>query len=256
MITINGVDELLASIGQEAASGWQTITQTDTDQFAEVTGDKNPLHVDVDFAGHTPYGTTIVHGLHLLAMAPMLLSSVWQMNGFNYAVNYGSNRLRFPAALPVGSRVRMRVHITSAEQTPGGARLVAELTFRLARACHGNGARLVVDNTTATPLGQQPLSLEADLSVASATKALSGYSDVPAGYVASNQPELIAAVHALVQHSELLMAATSFGGIHTAVDRRAHWGDPVPDGFARISLGIEDTDDLLTDIEHALAAIR
>jgi cystathionine gamma-lyase len=64
---------------------------------------------------------------------------------------------------------------------------------RLATVCHGRGARLIVDNTTATPLGQQPLSLGADLVVASATKALSGHSDVLAGYVATNQPELIAA---------------------------------------------------------------
>lgn len=65
-----------------------------------------------------------------------------------------------------------------------------------------------------------------------------------------------AAVHALVQRSELLVAATSFGGIHTSVDRRARWGDAVADGFARISLGIEDTDDLLADIERALGANR
>ena len=62
------------------------------------------------------------------------------------------------------------------------------------------------------------------------------------------------AVHALVQRSELLIAATSFGGLHTSVDRRARWGDPVADGFARISSGIEDTDDLLADIERALGA--
>ena len=63
-----------------------------------------------------------------------------------------------------------------------------------------------------------------------------------------------AAVHALLQRSELLIAATSFGGLHTCVDRRARWGDAVADGFARIALGIEDTDDLLADIEQALAA--
>ena len=62
-----------------------------------------------------------------------------------------------------------------------------------------------------------------------------------------------AAVHALVERSDLLVASTSFGGIHTSVDRRARWGDPVSAGFARISLGIEDTDDLLTDVENALA---
>jgi cystathionine gamma-lyase len=61
-----------------------------------------------------------------------------------------------------------------------------------------------------------------------------------------------AAVHALVARSDLLIASTSFGGIHTSVDRRARWGDPVSDGFARISLGIEDTDDLLADVERAL----
>jgi cystathionine gamma-lyase len=60
------------------------------------------------------------------------------------------------------------------------------------------------------------------------------------------------AVHALVRHSELLVASTSFGGIHTSVDRRARWGDPVPDGFARISAGIEDTDDLVADVLAAL----
>jgi cystathionine gamma-lyase len=63
-----------------------------------------------------------------------------------------------------------------------------------------------------------------------------------------------AAVHTLVQRSELLIASTSFGGIHTSVDRRARWGDPVADGFIRLALGIEDTNDLLTDIERALDA--
>jgi cystathionine gamma-lyase len=62
------------------------------------------------------------------------------------------------------------------------------------------------------------------------------------------------AVHALVRRSELLVAATSFGGIHTSVDRRARWGDDVPSGFARISAGIEDTDDLVADIRGALDA--
>ncbi|MGH3675072.1 MAG: cystathionine gamma-lyase [Mycobacterium sp.] len=211
---------------------------------------------------------------------------------------------------------------------------------RLALICRGRGATLVVDNTTATPLGQQPLSMGADLVVASATKALSGHSDLVAGYVAGSHPDLMAAVerdrllagpilgafeawlvlrslgsaglrferqchnaqalavmlrghpavravrypglpddpshpvacaqmkrfgglvaveladaaavHALVERSELLIASTSFGGIHTSVDRRARWGDAVGAGFARISAGIEDADDLIADIERAL----
>jgi cystathionine gamma-lyase len=211
---------------------------------------------------------------------------------------------------------------------------------RLSSVCRSRGATLVVDNTTATPLAQQPLSLGADLVVASATKALAGHSDVLAGYVASNQPDLIAAiererlisgailgsfeawlvlrslgsaglriqrqcenaaalakmlrghpavrmvrypgladdpaypvaaaqmrrfgglvsvelpdvaaVEALAERSELLTAATSFGGVHTSVDRRARWGDSVPESFVRISLGIEDTDDVLADMLRAL----
>ena len=61
------------------------------------------------------------------------------------------------------------------------------------------------------------------------------------------------AVWDMVGRSALLVASTSFGGIHSSVDRRARWGDPVADGFARFSMGIEDTDDLLTDIEQALS---
>lgn len=229
-------------------------------------------------------------------------------------------------------------------ETPTNPALDVIDLHRLATICRGRGARLIVDNTAATPLGQQPLSLGADAVVASATKALSGHSDLLAGYVATNDPELLAAVqrqrllagailggfeawlllrslasaglrferqcqnaravatmlaghpaarvvrypglahdpshrvavaqmrrfgslvsveladaaavHALIERSELLVAATSFGGLHTSVDRRARWGDAVGDGFARISLGIEDTDDLVADIERALPTSR
>jgi cystathionine gamma-lyase len=225
-------------------------------------------------------------------------------------------------------------------ETPSNPGLDVVDLHRLAMICRGHGATLAVDNTSATPLGQQPLSLGADLVVASATKGLSGHSDLVAGYVAGSHPELMAAVerdrllagpilgafeawlvlrslgsaglrferqchnaqalavmlrghpavrsvrypglpddpshpvatlqmrrfgglvgveladaaavHALVDRSALLIASTSFGGIHTSVDRRARWGDPVSEGFARISLGIEDTDDLLADIDRAL----
>ncbi len=225
-------------------------------------------------------------------------------------------------------------------ETPVNPSLDVVDLHRLAMHCRGRGATLVVDNTTATPLGQQPLSLGADLVVASATKALSGHSDLLAGYVAGSHPDLMAAVarerllagpilgafeawlvlrslgsaglrferqcvnaqalalalrghkkvrsvrypglpddpshqiatlqmkrfgglvsieledaaavHALVERSALLIASTSFGGLHTSVDRRARWGDAVSDGFARISFGIEDTDDLITDFAQAL----
>jgi cystathionine gamma-lyase len=226
-------------------------------------------------------------------------------------------------------------------ETPSNPGLDVVDLHQLAMICRARGSVLVVDNTTATPLGQQPLSLGADLVVASATKALAGHHDVLAGYVAGSHPELMErlqrerllagpilgafeawlvlrslgsvglrferqcqnaaavalmlrshpavksvrypgladdpshaiatmqmrrfggvvalelenreAVHDLVDRSALLVASTSFGGIHSSVDRRARWGDPVAAGFARLSLGIEDTDDLLSDIEQALS---
>ncbi len=227
-------------------------------------------------------------------------------------------------------------------ETPTNPRLDVVDLRRLADICHQRSGLLFVDNTAATPLGQQPLSLGADLVVASATKALAGHSDLLAGYAAGGRPDLMAAlererllagpvlgafetwmllrsigsfglrferqcrnamalaielarhprvravrypglptdpshaiaaaqmrrfgglvsieladadaVHALVRHSDLLVAATSFGGIHTSIDRRARWGDDVPSGFARISAGIEDTDDVVADIRRALDA--
>ena len=198
-------------------------------------------------------------------------------------------------------------------ETPANPGLDVVDLHRLAMDCRGRGSTLVVDNTTATPFGQQPLSLGADVVVASATKSLSGHSDLLAGYVAGSHSELMAAVerdrllagpilgafeawlvlrslgsaglrferqcqnaqalavmlrahpavrsvrypglpddpshqiatlqmkrfgglvavefedaeavHSLVERSALLVASTSFGGIHTSVDRRARWGD-------------------------------
>ena len=72
------------------------------------------------------------------------------------------------------------------------------------------------------------------------------------GGIVAVELDSAAAVHALVQNSDLLVSSTSFGGIHSSVDRRARWGDPVAAGFARISAGIEDTDDLIADIDQAL----
>lgn len=212
-----------------------------------------------------------------------------------------------------------------------------------AELAHASGALLAVDNTTATPLGQRPLALGADIVVASDTKALAGHSDLLMGHVTVTDDDLFAAikdwrdktgavpgpfetwlaqrsmgtldlrlarqatnagaltevlatdpritdvrwpwrpgdpslevaarqmlrrngvisatldsadsVRRLLAASELLTAATSFGGLHTTVDRRAQFGDPVPEGFVRISCGCEDTSDLVKDLESALHAL-
>ena len=175
-------------------------------------------------------------------------------------------------------------------ETPVNPQLDVVDLHRLALMCRSRGATLVVDNTAATPLGQQPLGLGADLVVAAGLRlerqcrnaqALAtmlhshpavrsvrypGLPDDPAYPTASAQMQRFgglvafeladgAAVHEMVARSDLLIAATSFGGIHTSVDRRARWGDQVVDGFARLSAGIEDTDDLVADVESALSAV-
>ncbi len=210
-------------------------------------------------------------------------------------------------------------------------------------AAHAAGAVVAVDNTTATPLGQRPLDLGADIVVASGTKALAGHSDLLLGYVAARDPALLSTIqgwrdstggipgdfeawlahrslgtlalrlarqsanagsvaNALAAHpavsavrwpglptdpsyvvaarqmarmpgvvtftlggvdeisrflaaSQLVTAATSFGGLHTTADRRAHWGDDTPPGLVRLSCGVEDMDDLVQDIVRALDSL-
>lgn len=225
-------------------------------------------------------------------------------------------------------------------ETPSNPGLDTVDLRAIATACHVSDALLLVDNTTATPLGQLPLDLGADVVVASGTKSLSGHSDLLFGYIAVADPELLPAidrerllsgtvlgpfetwlahrslgtaglrferqcanalavagmllehpavtdvrypglagdpahavaagqmsrfgplvtfrlpgrdeVHRFVRAATLVAPATSFGGIHTTADRRARWGDAVPEGFVRLSCGIEDTADLLADLDAAL----
>jgi cystathionine gamma-lyase len=230
-------------------------------------------------------------------------------------------------------------------ETPANPGLDVCDLAQLSVAVHARGGLLAVDNTTATPLGQRPLDLGADLSVASDTKALTGHSDLLLGHVATRDASLLARIlawrqragsipgpfetwlahrslgtldlrlarHAenalavaeflrtqpevtelrypglpddpayvlaskqmrrfggvlsctlpdaafvdrLVAASRLVAAATSFGGLHTTLDRRAQWGgDAVPEGFVRISVGCEDAADLVADLTAAFAAAR
>lgn len=101
------VEEFRQMAGQQlGASDWVTITQRDIDSFAQVTRDDQWIHVDVDRAKDGPYGTTIVHGLLTLSLIPALLRQIYRVDGIAQAVNYGSNRVRYPAPVRVGSRCR------------------------------------------------------------------------------------------------------------------------------------------------------
>jgi acyl dehydratase len=105
------------------------VTQEAIDAFADVTGDHQWIHVDTERAKETPFGGTIAHGYYTLSLAPMLTAQVMALDGFAMVINYGSNRVRFPAPLPVGSKVRTTVKLADLEDSPGGAQLTLELTF-------------------------------------------------------------------------------------------------------------------------------
>jgi acyl dehydratase len=130
MRTITGLDELKAARGDELGpSEWHEVTQADIDAFAEVTGDHQWIHVDPERAAQTPFGGTIAHGYYTLSLAPRFSEQILALEGFAFGINYGLNKVRFPAPLPVGSKVRMRGRVAEVEAIGGGAQVTLELTF-------------------------------------------------------------------------------------------------------------------------------
>jgi len=132
MLTLTGLDEVKSHVGKElGVSDWLEVTQATVDRFAEVTGDDQWIHLDVKRARETPFGGTIAHGYLVLSLAPRLCYDMFTFDGFAFGLNYGLNRVRFPAPMPVGGRVRMRAKLVAVEEIPGGAQITTELTFEL-----------------------------------------------------------------------------------------------------------------------------
>ena len=130
MQTITGLEELRQAEGEElGVSSWHEVSQKDIDAFADATGDHQWIHVDPERAKDTPFGGTIAHGYYTLSLAPMLTDEILKLDGFAFAVNYGLNKVRFPAPVPVDSRVRMRAKLAELEEIAGGAQMLLDLTF-------------------------------------------------------------------------------------------------------------------------------
>ena len=110
-------------------SSWHKVTQADVNTFADVTGDRQWIHLDPERARETPFGGTIAHGYYTLSLAPRFLEELLHVDGIGAMLNYGVNKLRFPSALPVGDRVRMRMRLGAVDDVSGGAMVSAELTF-------------------------------------------------------------------------------------------------------------------------------
>jgi acyl dehydratase len=130
MRRITGVQELTAAEGEVlGTSEWHQVTQADIDAFADVTGDHQWIHVDVERARATPFGGTIAHGYYTLALIPRLNAQIVGFDGFGFALNYGLGRVRFPAALPVGQRVRATSRLARVESVQGGVQVMLEITL-------------------------------------------------------------------------------------------------------------------------------
>ncbi|HMD55838.1 MAG TPA: MaoC family dehydratase [Solirubrobacteraceae bacterium] len=130
MLTLTGLDEVRSRVGSElGVSDWHLVTQEAIDEFADVTGDHQWIHVDRERAKESPFGGTIAHGYYTLSLAPRFSYEMFKFEGFAFGVNYGLNRVRFPAPMPVGDRVRMRATLKEVQEIPGGAQITTELTF-------------------------------------------------------------------------------------------------------------------------------
>ena len=313
--------------------------------------DHNPTWTHLEQAlGELDGGESVVFASGMAAVTAVLLTSL-RSGDVLVACGDGYPGLRALAEEPLkGLGVETRLVPTTEiggaldgatlvfAETPSNPRLDLVDIAALAEAAHDAGARLVVDNTVATPLGQQPLALGADYAMLSGTKSLSGHSDLLLGNVSVRDPELAAALRewrtqsgsivggfeAWLAHRslgtlglrlgrssanaaalarmlegrddvtelshprgelaerqmaftgplvsfalrdaataqrflaacELVIEATSFGGVHSTAERRARWGaDDVPEGFIRFSAGCEDTVDLVADVTAALDAV-
>ncbi|MEU2001869.1 MaoC family dehydratase [Rhodococcus sp. NPDC019627] len=131
--TVNGVDGVKSLPTGELLgySDWMEITQESVNQFADATGDHQWLHVDPERAKEGPFGGPIAHGYLTLSLVPLLLPQVLELSGFSMGVNYGCDRVRFPAPVPVGSKVRAGVVLDSVTDVAGGIQLTVTMTFEI-----------------------------------------------------------------------------------------------------------------------------
>ena len=133
MLEVENVAALRAHIGRKlGSSDWLVVDQRMIDQFAEATGDHQWIHVDVERAKREmPNGKTIAHGYLTLSLLPKLNHGIWKVKKRSRGVNYGSNKVRFTAPVPAGSRVRGHLTLKAVEPIQGGARITMEATVEV-----------------------------------------------------------------------------------------------------------------------------
>lgn len=129
MKTYENIEDLEALVGEViGTSDWLTVDQQRIQQFADATGDQQWIHVDVERAKSGPFGTPIAHGFLTLSLLPPLTHSAYRIANSSSGVNYGLDKVRFPAPVPVGSRLRASFKLLAYSAIEGGAQIKVEMT--------------------------------------------------------------------------------------------------------------------------------
>jgi acyl dehydratase len=132
-VVLHGADEVRAAVGRHLGySDWLEITQDRVNLFAEATGDYQWIHVDVERAKReSPFGGPIAHGYLSLSLSNLLVPTVVEVDGFSLAINYGVDRVRFPAPVPVGARLRAGVELVEVGDVAGGIQTTMRVTMEV-----------------------------------------------------------------------------------------------------------------------------
>ena len=132
MRVFSNAEDVRAAEGEKLGSSeWTTITQEQIDQFADATHDHQWIHVDAERAAQGPFGTTIAHGFLTLSLVSALNSQTYRFENLRMGINYGTNKVRFPNPVPVGSRVRSHTELTGVAETGDGLQLTVSTTIEI-----------------------------------------------------------------------------------------------------------------------------
>jgi len=130
--TLARIEELRDAVGSRlGVSPWQTLDQAAIDGFAEVTGDRQWIHVDPERAASGPFGTTIAHGFLTLSLCAPIIEQTLEVRATGMQVNYGLEKVRFPAPVPAGSRVRGAVELAALDEVAGGVQATLRITIEV-----------------------------------------------------------------------------------------------------------------------------
>ncbi|MCX5188759.1 MaoC family dehydratase [Streptomyces sp. NBC_00268] len=131
-ITVNGLDELKKLAGGDlGTSEWIEVTQERINTFADATGDHQWIHVDPQKAAEGPFGAPVAHGYLTLSLFIPLFTELLEVEGVSTKVNYGLNKVRFPAPVKAGSRIRLVASLASVEDVPGGVQIAVDGTVEI-----------------------------------------------------------------------------------------------------------------------------